>query len=54
MTIHSDLTTIQNCVGNRLDDAGIGDRRIAVLSAMRRRIIRRALRYGTPSSMIWV
>ena len=29
MTIHSDLTTIQNCIGNRLDDATIGDRRIA-------------------------
>ena len=29
MTIHSDLTAIQNCIGNRLDDAAIGDRRIA-------------------------
>jgi shikimate dehydrogenase len=29
MTSHNDLTTIQNCIGNRLDDAAIGDRRIA-------------------------
>ena len=29
MTIDSHLTTIQNCIGNRLDCAAIGDRRIA-------------------------
>jgi shikimate dehydrogenase len=29
MTSHNDLTTIQNCIDNRLDDAAIGDRRIA-------------------------
>jgi shikimate dehydrogenase len=29
MTINSDLTTIQNCINNRLDNDAIGDRRIA-------------------------
>src|SRR5215510_8920875 len=29
MTINSDLTAIQNCINNQLDDDAIGDRRIA-------------------------